>query len=210
MCQYTVCMSARSCALCVCVCWLILYSSLRDTQTKASCWFPLASVHTHTHTHTVYGRWIIQNHSPPHCYVHKHAHFHPHTYMCTDTEFFPSTQLLARLQRITVGPFLFVAFMPQWRFLLLLLLARSTAFPMRQCCRPLISTLAAFALLSWLQLNSWQSSSTAGPKTWAMSRRPSQGHQFVSDFHLFMWHFYLFILRYKCWFEIFLIFSSHF
>lgn len=130
--------------------------------------------------------------------------------MCTDAQFSPSTQLLARLQRITVGPLLFVAFMAQWRFLLLLLLARSTAFPMRQCCRPLISTLAGFALLSWLQLNSWQSSSTAGPKTWAMSRRPSQGHQFVSDFHLFMWHFYLFILCYKCWFEIFLIYSSHF
>lgn len=33
----------------VCACWLIGYSSLRDTQTKASCWFPLASAHTQTH-----------------------------------------------------------------------------------------------------------------------------------------------------------------
>lgn len=115
---------------------MIFYSSLRDPQTKASCSFPLACVHIQD-THI----WNMDSRCPISCSLfcsrtHIHNTFiHTHTSARTHTSC-PSTRLLVRLQHIFVGPFV-----PRMSPRRLLLLAYSTAFPMRPCCRPLISTL---------------------------------------------------------------------
>lgn len=85
----------------------------------------------------------------------------------------------------------FVPFMAQWR---LLLLACSTAFPMRPCCQPLC-TLASLPVLQvqrpLLCHGDWLS---VGRRWW-----PGRGQMFITEYFLFICHSYLLIFWYKIW-----------